>query len=301
MFKFPIEHKVLGADGICTGRMCINLVRNLYNEDDDDGDDVFQFDFFDNVAGSKFNRELTRDSLRDMCMILFEPDELNATLEIAPTIEVKGDMTVAAFSVAGRHKSYPIYIWLEKAYVASDAEKILDLKTENSDLCKQIASLEAHIDVIDNRYGELANSISVIAHHLLTMSCERQYTPHLAEYPGMIVDHDVHRPFNAVRNLHILTDVEYEPVFKAMVDAHMPQPLVDMVCGLEVWHSVKSVVIAANIKYLVDTLTPSQMKSSRGITMLEHIDARVELTTHSANEFWIHLKDIIARRIAEYR
>lgn len=203
------------------------------------------------------------------CGILNEPEELLATLAEKPVIEHSGDNVIATFHVAGRNKVYHVRIPMDSIGDKSDIEKIADLQTENSHLRERVAHLET-------QFEELSSNISVIAHHLLTgFYAGNTYLPHLEKYPAMLHDVDAYRKFDSVQHMHILTRKSCEPLFKKMVDAKLINVLIDMVFELTYIDLMMYPVAISNIKYLIKDLSPSQMKSSSDLTMLDMVNRNI--------------------------
>lgn len=301
MSKFSIEHKLISSSGRTVGKLGIILIRNPKNSEDS-GDDVFQFNLFSSITESWFLIELTREDLCSQCPILRESDELIATLEVPPTIEYKCAVMVVTFLVAGRKRTYPINITLEGRRIITDAEKIEDLKKENSSLRKQVAALEQRMSNVDAQYEELASNISVIAHHLLTLhSKDGIYNSHLEKYPAMICDVDALRTFNELAHVEILYGGGHEKIFKAMVDSKLTRPLIDMIFSLNMMRVTPSrdPIIISNIEYLVKDLSASQLVASTGQSVLEYIDSCIQSAKNDVDiSGWKKIRDCISARMA---
>lgn len=299
MSKFAIDHMISIAPGY------FGSFRIVMTPDDDGDDefDSFRFSFYNTINKKWYGVTVSRDYLCDKCWILYESEELLATLEVPPAIECKDDLVVATFQIAGRNKTYPMQVTLtrcdepDKPIIPNndgDDKKIESLQTENSDLRGQVAALEERMAAVDKKYEELAGNISVIAHHLLTMhSSDSKYNSHLEKYPAMLNDAEAYSEFNAMHNMSILTHHSHEPLFRAMVDAKVRQPLIDMIVKLESSHICGDyITIMLNVRYLLKSLSPFQMETSSGISLRSWIDWRIKRFTNIPDE-WRGLHECI--------
>lgn len=105
---FDIVHK------LDSGKLTISISSDFIDESSES--DSFHFTFINTVTDRVFDKYVNRSNICNKCPILNEPDELIATLEIAPTIiidEKIPNIVIARFTALGRCGEYYLGIKLD--------------------------------------------------------------------------------------------------------------------------------------------------------------------------------------------
>lgn len=320
MSAFTVEHEFGG------GLLKIQLDPNL----SDWSLDKFEFTFSCDERKIRYVGSRTRQELWSACSVLSKSEELMEMLNHRPAVSLGDLIANVSFNNVGKNGES---VYVKMLDVSANAEAIANLIQENYDLKTQIAvqnariasleksisesahkmrapqannasledrisKLEAQIVSMQREYEGAPAAVSVIAHYLLNANGGNdQYSDHLEKFPDMIHDVDAYRKFDAWRNRSILTDSTHEPLFKAMIDAKIFQPLIDMVFELDeddIMSSSKSTIIS-NIKLLIKSLDSSRLRSSNNVHMIEFVNEQCQKhdIRHAAKHGWLTIQQLL--------